>query len=81
MENFLSAYLQLSGLKVSTIKKFIRNEVGDWKDMIQLKSSKDCVNLILRENEDIIFNEEQKQVYVSFNGDERCLNDIKVISD
>ena len=81
MENFLSAYLQLSGLKVSTIKKFIRNEVGDWKDMIQLNASKDCVNLILREHEDIIFNEEQKQVYISFNGDERCLNDINVISD
>ena len=81
-EDFVYVYTNtLPDKKVTTIKEFIRKDVQSWKDKAQQKDNIDMINLVLKKGEDISFDEVEKTISITFNGEVQTLNDIKIISD
>ena len=82
-EDFVYVYLNTlpPNKKIKDIKDFISKDVAQWSVLCKQKEKKDSINLILREGEDITFNDEEQKIEISFNGDSQILDDIEVISD
>ena len=84
-EDFIQTYLKTKlSMKESDIKRFTdssQGEVKGWKEESKKKETMDKVNLILKNDEDIIYDPEQKKIIIKFNNDEATLEDITIVSD
>ena len=82
MEDFIYVYLQTKlSRKVSDIKNFISQDVRVWKNESKQQKGMNNINLILKENEDILWDDEQKKIKIKFDKDESVLEDITIDSD
>ena len=80
---YISTYLSTYGgssVRESDVKKFLKDVVKSWKHDLVGDNTKDEVNNILRDGEDVYFLNEDKQIHVKFrDGEERI--DIGVVED
>lgn len=84
-EDFIQTYLKTKmSMKESVIKQFTgssQGEVKGWKEESKKKDTMDKVNLILKGEEDIVYDQEHKKIVIKFNNDEATLEDVTIVSD
>lgn len=81
-EDFIRQYLKSnSAIKESTMTKFENVECNEWQVEGKKNNSKDYVNLILRPDEKVEYDRENKKLKITFNDDEAILEDIDIDSE